>query len=154
LGTLTRVGLGIVLFAIVILFLMVNAQNLYAGSVTITPNPVTQGASFSVSGTGFPVGDSFGVFVKALISGSCVSSPLLSQRGVVVAGGTFGVTFSSTSLHVGTYCVSVHISPIFLAGFPLTVIPAQSIPEYPYGLLILAILMVIGYAVIKRKFSQ
>jgi hypothetical protein len=33
----------------------------------------------------------------------------------------------------------------------LTVLPATVIPEYPLGLSILAILMIIGYTVIRRK---
>jgi hypothetical protein len=136
-----------------LVFLMVNVQNLYAGYMTLTPSSVTQGASFQVSGTELPPGDSFSVSVFAYTSGSCyVSPPLMEQTGFVDSGGNTGpVTFSSGSLGIGRYCVSLDVPGVFLEGLFLTVTPAQSIPEYPIGLPILAILMILSYAVIKRK---
>jgi hypothetical protein len=151
--TITRVGLGIVLFAVVLVFLMINVQNLYAGAMTLTPNQVTQGASFQVSGTGLPPGDPFSVSVFADTSGSCMPfPPLMGQTGIVDSGGNTGpVTFSSGSLGIGRHCVSLDVPGVFLEGLFLTVIPAQSIPEYPFGLFTLAILMILGYGLIRRR---
>jgi len=138
---------------VVLVFLLINAQNLNAGTITITPNPVTQGASFQVSGGGLPAGHPFSISVFADTSGSCTPfPPLLEKTGTVDANGNTGpATFSSDSLGVGRHCVSIDVPGYFLGGIFLTVNPTQSIPEYPYGLALLAAFMVLGYAVIKRR---
>ena len=79
-------ALGFVLFAVLLIFIMVNAQNSYAVSVIITPNPIMHGSSFQVSGAGVsPTGQPFSVSVLAFTSGSSVLPPLMEQTGVVGA---------------------------------------------------------------------
>ena len=123
--TITRVGLGIILFTVVLIFLMINVQNLSAGSIIIVPNPVTQGESFQVSGGGFPVGQPFFVGVYADPSGSCSPfPPLFEVTGIVGAEGNIGpFTFSSGGLSVGRHCVQIDVPGIFLGGIFLRVLP-------------------------------
>jgi hypothetical protein len=40
---------------------------------------------------------------------------------------------------------------VFTTSFNLVVDPAPPIPEYPFGLVVLAVFMVIAYGVIRRK---
>lgn len=61
---------------------------------------------------------------------------------------------STTGLSVGSHCVAVGYtngevnSALFLA---LTVNAAPPIPEYPFGLPLLAIFTIIGYGLVRRK---
>ena len=149
-------ALGLLL---VVSFLLLGARNVYAQTLMLTPNTVMQGQSFEVSGSGFVPGDSYSIIIWA--SGGCgVGSFVLSVPGTVDDGGDVGpLTLSSGSLSVGMHCVNIGSILGGAVMGELTVIPATTttttvttpIPEYPYGLALLAIFMVLGYPVIKRR---
>jgi len=119
--------------------------------MTITPNPVQQGQDFYVSGSFNPQTTSELPYVILVYSGACRSGKqILFATGFVEPSGRLGpVKFSSTSLDVGTHCVEIDAGPDSATG-SITVVPA-AVPEYPTGLTILAILMILAYAVIKRR---
>ena len=143
---------------------------------SLSSSTVNQGtASVTVSGTDdcSPTSGSVDVY---LYSGTCpVSLPAtpLSDFSSTVTSSQFSQSIPTSSLTPGSYCVvmvttciftsigngistsSIAISQVscfgeLINGDPLTV-TATPIPEYPVGLAVLAIFMIIGYAVIRRR---
>jgi hypothetical protein len=144
---------------VVSLFIFGNGRNVYAtvGSVSVVPNTVAQGVSFQVSGSGYASFSGSTIYID-VFDAAC--SVLIEQQTVVVpVSGNWGpLTFSSASLAIGVHCVQVDISGAFdfdgISSVTVTPTPAPPIPEYPIGLPILAIFMILGYAVIKRKIRN
>lgn len=87
----------------------------------IAGSPVTAGSSFTLSPSGGIL------FLFEEYSTSAVSSPT-----------TFPATYTSNN-------------PWFEMGLVLNPAPTPPIPEYPSGLAVLAIFMIIGYGVIRRR---
>jgi len=139
---------------IAVLFVLINAQNAYAQTIiTVTPPTVIQGSNFQVSGTGFTPNVNVPNDV-IIFESDCGGGPLLVGNLVTNgAGDITPVTFSSSSLAVGTYCVYV-ADPVLGGEVGSVTVIASAIPEYPYGLLILAVFMVLGYAIIKRRLTK
>jgi hypothetical protein len=103
-----RVAVTSALIMVTILFAMVNVRNVYAQTVTVTPSAVTGGGTFRVSGTGFDPSSAGLAEVWASTSGSCMGNPALLQNVTSDSSGNVtAVTFSSSSLGVGTHCVGV-----------------------------------------------
>jgi hypothetical protein len=143
--------IAVSVLAVVALTLILNIGNVYAQTLTLIPNPVTQGMNVQASGTGWPYPYYLYVKVWADNTGSCAGSPLLTMSTWTSASGAFGpVTIPTSSLSVGTHCVEA-VGVVSTVTELLTVDPAPPIPEYPFGLSLLAIFMVIGYGVIRRK---
>jgi hypothetical protein len=69
---------------------------------------------------------------------------------VVCAGGL-------TSNPCNTVMPSMAFAPIIIGAtftqLPTTTTSAPPIPEYPYGLTLLAILLVIGYGLVRRRIN-
>jgi hypothetical protein len=120
------------------------------------PSPtITQGTS-SVTITGTDTCDATGSNIDAnLYQGTCpISGPLVSSANTAtVSGGGFTFNYPTSSLNQGSYCFYV-FSVLTLTlnnSDPLTVTSAAPIPEYPLGLALLALFMVLAYSVIRRK---
>ncbi|MGA2627697.1 MAG: hypothetical protein ABSF63_11665 [Candidatus Bathyarchaeia archaeon] len=122
---------------------------------------ITQGTSgFTISGSDL-CDPAITTSVDAnLYPGACpASGSLILDGGVNTASDkSFAISsFTSpiSSLPTGTYCFYVFsvVSPTTnFVNDPLTVTSsAPPIPEYPVGLAILAVFMVIGYGLIRRK---
>jgi len=128
---------------------------------TVSPNPATAGQPFMVYGTisAASVGDSITGFfyVDLSVAHSCGGTlGLISALGPVTLGSSrsysFTITAPTSSFYPQYYCVVIIDGSS--SSFPLTSISvnaAPPIPEYPYGLPLLAIFMLIGYGVIRRK---
>lgn len=90
-----------------------------------------------------------------LFAGACPPS------GTAIYGPVYATTDPSfdytkniptSSLSLGSYCVYVWSTHTQVSvDDPLTVAAAPPIPEYPFGLSLLAILMIVGYAVVRRR---
>lgn len=150
--------LPVIVLVVTILTILVNVRNVYAQTLTLTPDPVTQGTDVVATGSGHitsATGSLFvsTIFVAGLVS-SCSGSVLFRMAASTDAGGNLNpVTIPTASLPVGTYCVQVSFFPGrkgTQATASLTVNPA-SIPEYPYGIPLLALFMILLYTVIKYK---
>ena len=103
-----RVDGALALLVVTILFVLAGATNVYAQTVTVRPGTVAQGDSFQVSGTGFDPSSTGLAQVWADTSGSCMGIPLLFQNvNSDRSGNVAAVTFSTSSLGVGTHCVEV-----------------------------------------------
>jgi len=91
---------------ILVSFSLVSVKPAWAlASLIITPNPVSPGVSIQVSGTGFlpnvPV-----LFVTLHSGSSCLSSPTADQQtSTDPSGNLVPVTFSTSGLTAGTYCI-------------------------------------------------
>ena len=85
-----------------------------------------------------------------LYSGACPGVTFISEMTVPTVSNYFsGTVITTSSLTPGSYCVQVDdlVNPI--VTLPLTV--TSAIPEYPLGLSILAVFMIVGYGLVRRR---
>ena len=158
-GLRKQAALILTIIAIVALTVTLNIGDVHAlpPTLILTPNPVTQGANVVVTGIDFSPGNGF-VYAFTDNTGSCSDPVFFAGATSADASGNLGpVTIPTTGVSVGTHCVMtvgfVVVGTLFPynAAASLTVNQAPPIPEYPYGLPLLAIFMVITYGVIRRK---
>jgi hypothetical protein len=155
--------IGVTVLSILVLTIIgaVSLLPAYAGctfTTTVTSFTITQGtSSITVSGTDdCNLGTS--TVVAQLNSGSC-AGPRTFIRAVSTTPGVAGAfttpPLTTSDLNPGSYCVVVvsqgpGTSPTNISD-PLTVTSAAPIPEYPLGLAVLAVFMVLAYTVIRRR---
>ena len=116
---------------VVALMVIVNVGNVYAQTLTLTPNPVTQGANVVASGSGYF--DSISGHFQVFSTSSCVGYPQLNLAASSNGSGTLNpVTIPgnmTTRLSVGIHCVTISLgNPYGLfnqAATTLTINPAS-----------------------------
>lgn len=151
----------------ILLFTVVGAtflQPAYACAfiINLSSSTIVQGGSVSLSGDDTCGSPTDTIFVQTFQTSTCPANGIPSGTQVGADGlnpvsGTWSnlpVTFFSGQGGPGSYCVHVFSNSISTAegpNDPLTVTSATPIPEYPVGLAILAIFMVIAYALIRRR---
>jgi len=130
-------ALGVAVFVV---FVFASVSQVWAD--TLSPNPVIADQPFSISGVG---GGGFG----SLYHGSlCDNGGSVTAITAVFDPSSGPFTDNFGAQQAGPYSFSHDGDPS--GCVPFTIVPA-SIPEYPYGLTILAVFMVVGCAVIKRR---
>ena len=146
----------------ILVFTIVGAVSLspaYASIPTITlsisPNPALPNQDVTFSGqVSSPHGASDGVAVAFYTGAGCVGDSFNFVPGHADSGGSYSLT-QTGGFPSGTYSAQAqdesYTPEVFSPCDPFTVSSAPSIPEYPFGLAILAVFMIIGYGVIKRK---
>ena len=160
--------IGVTVLSVLVLAIIasVSLSPAYAGpciSYSLSSSTITQGTA-SVTLTGVDNCNSGGTDTYQVYSGACPGvSPVAGATGSFVTSivtppppyGSYGpVTITTSGLPAGTYCVvvtsgvDVSTPPTANAGLTVTATP---IPEYPVGLAVLAIFMVLAYGVIRRK---
>lgn len=129
------------LFALLALgLLLVNVKPAWA--VTITPNPAVAGQPITFSGSSADVGGN--IFSGFGCTGSIVA--------FVSTGGPGAYSFTLTGgLPAGSYSVQIIDDITPPTGCVNFTVQPVSIPEYPLGLPILAILMIVGYGLVRRR---
>jgi len=166
--------IGVAVLSILVLTIVgaVSLSSAYAAPVTITlnvlPNPALPGQSVTFSGQVTPAApDNIEIFVESDNPG-CADDIRVVWLALNLAP---SLTLHTTSIHfTGTANAAGFYSITAAAGFPagtygvlaldatsggpgacdpFTVAPP--VPEYPFGLAILAAFMVIAYGVIRRK---
>jgi hypothetical protein len=173
-GLRKRAALILTIIAVVAFTLTLNIGNVYAATpetVTLNPNPAPPGTPVTATGSGFATCPSTNtppcdVGRIYLTTGHVftVSPGLLGCSGSVIGGassyyvihvendGNFVVTgISTTGLSVGTYCVLFTDFDSSTQTATTLTVGTTPIPEYPFGLAVLAIFMIIAYGVIRRK---
>jgi len=99
----------VIVVAVVALTVILNIGNVYAATLILTPNPVTQGANVVASGSGYF--DSISGALHVWSTSSCVGSPQLYLRASSDETGALNsVTITgnmTASLSVGTHCVGI-----------------------------------------------
>jgi hypothetical protein len=127
--------------------------------MTISPNPAVAGQpitfSGSTSGNGASGNDLYlFIFTDTSVAHDCSSTTQISTTHTTLSA-SFTFSFTATVPSPGYYCAGVDDAPgggVSIGGsFDQSFSATQPIPEYPIGLPILAIFMIFGYAVIKRK---
>ena len=116
----------------VVLTAVLNVGNVYAQTITLTPNPVTQGANVVASGSGYF--DSISGHLQIFSMSSCVGYPQLNLAASSNGSGTLNpVTIPgnmTNRLSVGTHCVTITLgNPYGLfnqVATTLTVNPAMA----------------------------
>ena len=116
----------------VVLTAVLNVGNVYAQTITLTPNPVTQGANVVASGSGYF--DSISGHLQIFSTSSCVGYPQLNLAASSNGSGTLNpVTIPgnmTNRLSVGTHCVTITLgNPYGLfnqVATTLTVNPAMA----------------------------
>ena len=145
---LQRVLVGVTIVAILgLTILAANVGQVEAQStIMVTPSSPTAGQSFTLSGN---CDDTLcGIIVY--LGGACgVSVGLTEVFQTDIGSGPYSVSVSGQPAGSGRASVLPFHGAEVCVNF--TVIPAATVPEYPYGLTLLAVLTVLGYAVIKRK---
>jgi hypothetical protein len=124
-----RVGAWLLLGLVAVIVLLTNVGQVWA--LTITPNPPIAGEPFTI--TSMPGYSSVFVFSSSDCSGGVIASSFTSPFTLTLSAGQYSAYSGDVS-----GCVK------------FTVVPA-AIPEYPYGLGVLAVFMVVGYGLIKRR---
>jgi hypothetical protein len=93
----------------VVLTAVLNVGNVYAQTITLTPNPVTQGANVVASGSGYF--DSISGHLQIFSTSSCLGYPQLNLAASSNGSGTLNpVTIAGNMtirLSVGTHCVTI-----------------------------------------------
>ena len=129
----------VVLFVLVI----INVASVWAD--TFNPNPPVAGQAFTISGVQTaPIG-------AWQVSSACGAGTLY-QVGLDTGAAPFTFTDSISALPAGTYYFSHQFDSTDCSstgGF--TVINPPPLPEYPLGLPLLAVLMILAYGVIRRR---
>jgi hypothetical protein len=135
-----RVTAAVILLVFVML-LAVNAASVWAD--TFNPNPPVPGTGFSISGTA-----STGGFGSLFHESSCAPSSFITAV-FDPSPGSFTDSFPAQS--AGPYSFSHDGDASGCVHF--TIQAAPPIPEYPYGLPLLAILLVIAYGLVRRRIN-
>ncbi|MGA2627307.1 MAG: hypothetical protein ABSF63_09665 [Candidatus Bathyarchaeia archaeon] len=108
-GLRKRAALRVTVVAVVALTVVLNIGNVYAQTLNLTPNPVTQGADVVVSGSGYF--DSISGHLQVFSTSSCAGSPQLNLATSSNGNGLLNpVTIAGNitiSLSVGTHCVAI-----------------------------------------------
>jgi hypothetical protein len=150
----------VAIIAVFALAVTLNSGRVYAdlAGLTLNPNPVTQGTNVLATGSGFPSSENGFVLVFADNTGSCSGSTFFTSADSTDGSGNLGaVTIPTSGLSVGTHCVETDGFVVVGTLTPdnavssLIVNQAPPIPEYPIGLAVLAVFMIIAYGVIRRK---
>lgn len=163
-GLREHAALILTIITIVALTVTLNIGNVHAlppPTLTLTPNPITQGTNLVITGSNFPTSQNGFFVVFSDNTGKCTGSDYTDGAISADASGNLGPVTIPTSglLTVGTHCVTTVGFTIVGTNTPdnavssLTVNPTV-VPEYPFGLPLLAIFMVIAYGLIKRRTSS
>ena len=137
-------------------FMIVGAifiQSAYACTIigaTLSSSTITQGTPSVILDGKDPCSRPDDIEVR-LYSGACPGVTFISSITVPTVSNYFsGTVISTSSLTPGSYCVQVDdlVDPV--VTLPLTVTPA-AIPEYPLGLAVLAVFMILAYGVVRRR---
>ena len=163
---------GLTFVSVLVVFGTIMAPSVYAffaiAHPTITPSSPISGQPFTVSGSTSPNGaanDHITVFtfIDTSAAHDCSSETQINTSPntlLLSAGLTY--SYTETISTPGFYCVGLSDNgPTNGPAIGGTLAPDESfvvgvapIPEYPIGLPLLAILMVVGYGFIRRKISN
>lgn len=150
--------IGITVLSILILTIVgaVSLSPAYAATMTlnISPNPALPNQPVTFSGqVSPPNGASDSVAVAFYTGAGCVNGNSFNfVPGHADSGGSYSLTWTG-GFSSGSYSAQAqdeNYAPIVLSPCMAFTV-STAIPEYPFGLAVLAIFMIIAYGVIRRK---
>ncbi len=125
-------------------------------TLNISPNPALSGQTITFSGQVTPPLTSGDTIIIDIINGpsSCASPTVL--KILTTTANSAGSYSTSTTLSQGTYSAFDQDGTYSGPATPFSpcenlTVSSTPIAEYPFGLAVLAILMIIGYGVIRRR---
>jgi len=142
---------------------MVLTWSVYAQTLTLTPNTVTQGTAVQVTGSEFQPDENAQISLYTYTGGACSAIPVMNLSATTDTNGNLNpMTIPTSSLSPGTYCVegngfldppdTVDLTVNAAAGATVTQGPSTN--TYLYGLpLILAAIGLI-YVVMNSKHRK
>jgi hypothetical protein len=125
--------------------LLVSVKPAWASPI-VTPSSPTAGVSFTINGDGSASGANELIVYNDGTCGGSGGTVVFSMVENLTP--SYSVTLTLTS--AGQYSAS---DTTGCRPFTVKAAPAPPIPEYPYGLTLLAILLVIGYGVVRRRIN-
>jgi hypothetical protein len=91
---------------IISLMAILNAGHVYAQTMVLTPNPVTQGIGVQVTGNGFQPGENAQISLYTSNAGACATIPVMNLNANTDDNGNLEpMTIPTSGLSPGTYCV-------------------------------------------------
>jgi len=119
---LSKLALIVTIVAIVTLTAILHAGNVYAQTLILTPNHVTQGMNVQVTGSDFEPMENGQIQVYTDNAGTCAVIPVMTLSASTSENGALGpVTIQTSGLSAGTYCVEASGFMDFPAAVYLTV---------------------------------
>ena len=159
-GLRKKLALIAMMVVIVAITAMLNVGSVYAQTIVLTPNPVTQGMDVLVTGSDFQQWENAQIEVFVDNGGTCAVIPAMTIAASSDNNGNLEpVTIPTSGLSAGTYCVEGNgfleapeaVTLIVSPATTTTTGAAPTIPEYVYGLPIIAVVIVLAYVVMKRR---
>lgn len=148
-----RVGVILLVIMVAVIFLM-SVRAAYAPppilTLNVSPNPAYVGQSVTFSGDGANSGDS--IVIDALPGTSCLILPVIAS-GTAKPSGQYAIVVSTSTVGgVGAYSIFAYDqnTHVLSACVILSIDPVP-IPEYPVGLSLLAVFMIVAYTLIRRR---
>jgi hypothetical protein len=137
----------------------------YAQTLTLTPNPVTQGVDVQVTGTGFQQDENAQISLYTYTGSACSSIPVQNLSATTDSNGNLEpVTIATGSLSPGTYCVegngfldppdTVDLTVNSATGAGVAGVQAPSTPVYFWGLPLALTAIGLVYVVMSRKHRK
>jgi hypothetical protein len=159
-----RPALIVTIVAIVTLTVILHAGNVYAQTLILTPNQVTQGMNVQVTGREFQPLENGQIQVYTDNAGTCAVIPVMTLDASTSDNGTLGpVTIQTGGLSAGTYCVEANGFLDFPAAVYLTINAATTttpaalqMPGFPIEAIFIGIVLglVATAASRRRKDTQ
>jgi hypothetical protein len=139
----------VTIVAIITLTVILQAGNVYAQTLILTPNQVTQGMNVQVTGIDFEPMENGQIQLYTDNGGTCAVIPLMTLSASTSDNGTLGpVTIQTSGLSAGKYCVEANGFMDFPAAVYLTVNGATTatpvafqIPGFPIEATFIGILL-------------
>ena len=152
--------MAIVVTVIVTLAVMVNAENVHAQTLTVSPSQVTQGTNVEVTGNGFQPAESGEIQVFTSNAAGCSAIPIQNlDASTDENGNLIPVTIQTDALAAGTYCVEASgfmgapdaVNLIVNPGAATGTGESSPLAAYPTYVPLVVIFIVLAYAAIKRR---
>jgi len=96
----------ITLATIVALTILLSGAKVCAQTLSLTPNPATQGEQVQVTGSGFQQDENAQISLYSYTAGACGSIPVMNINVNTDSDGNLQpITIDTSTLSAGTYCV-------------------------------------------------
>ena len=137
--------------------------SVYAQTLTLTPNPVTQGTDVQVTGSGFQPDENAQVSLYTDTAGACSAIPVMNLSATTDTNGNLEpLTIPTSGLSAGTYCVEGNgfldppdtVDLTVNSATAATATKGPSTSTYLYGLPLTLAAIGLIYVVMNRKHRE
>jgi hypothetical protein len=148
---------------IVALTVMLNVGSVYAQTLVLTPNQVTQGMSVQVTGSDFQPSEDGQIQVYPSNAGTCGLMPVMTLDASTDSRGNLNpVTIQTSGFSAGTYCIEANgfmsfpspVDLIISAAVTTTPTAALQIPGFPIEAILIGIALGLVALAASRRQRQ